>query len=205
MSSLPSREECYELLRRHQVPENIIRHSEQVTRVAVFLAQRLSDKGIAVDAELVERAALLHDLFKFVDFADKVELKPESWRRVQESSAGRGHEELGYSFLRKRYPALASAIRCHGYAAVADSSCCPASWEEKIVSYADKRVMHEQIVSLAKRFEDGRRRYNHEETDESRAIERCYAEIEDKIFSILGLRPDCLAEYLAEYRGNKGQ
>ena len=65
---LPTREECFELIRQHAVPGHIVSHSIATAKLAVFLAERLKEKGIAVDVDLVERACLLHDVVRMCDF-----------------------------------------------------------------------------------------------------------------------------------------
>jgi len=54
---------------------------------------------------------------------------------------------------------LATTIRRHRYVAVLDETDCPRSWEEKLVYYADKRVMHATVVSVHERVEDLVARY----------------------------------------------
>jgi len=50
------------------VPIHIVRHNEATAKLGVFLARRLAERGMDVDVELVERACLLHDLFRVCDF-----------------------------------------------------------------------------------------------------------------------------------------
>ena len=47
------------------MPENIRRHTETVTKIAVFLAERLRSAGEPVNVPLVEAAGLLHDIAKY--------------------------------------------------------------------------------------------------------------------------------------------
>ena len=58
--SLPAHKESRALLRQYHVPPHIVRHSLAAAKLAVFLAKRLKDKGVAVDIDMVERACLLH-------------------------------------------------------------------------------------------------------------------------------------------------
>ena len=67
---LPSKEECYKLLKEYHVPQNVVEHSKKVAKVALFLGDRLIKKGINVNLELVEQASLLHDLVRICDFHD---------------------------------------------------------------------------------------------------------------------------------------
>ena len=60
----PTRKECVELMNRYGMLENIVKHSLQVTRVALFLSEGLNRKGQRIDLAVVEAASLLHDLAK---------------------------------------------------------------------------------------------------------------------------------------------
>ena len=69
-SSLPTRKECLAIIGEHHVPPHIVKHSLTAAKLAVFLAQRLTEKGIAVDVNLVDRACLLHDIVRICDFKE---------------------------------------------------------------------------------------------------------------------------------------
>jgi uncharacterized protein len=66
--------------------------------------------------------------------------------------------------------------------------------EEEVVNYADKRVQHDQIVSLEERFGDLMDRYGKSRKDFGRLeqLKKTTFEIEAKIFSILGIDPSDL-------------
>ena len=61
---IPSAGQCIEIMRRHNMRKNIVRHSIRVRDVAVFIATKLLDAGHVLDLNLVEAAALLHDITK---------------------------------------------------------------------------------------------------------------------------------------------
>jgi hypothetical protein len=66
--------------------------------------------------------------------------------------------------------------------------------EEEVVNYADKRVMHDRIVSLEERFNDLRNRYGKDQKgmDYLERMEKVIQEIERKIFLILQINPNDL-------------
>jgi hypothetical protein len=66
--------------------------------------------------------------------------------------------------------------------------------EEEIVNYADKRVEHDRIVSLEERFCDLMDRYgkNQKASEQIEQLKKATFEIENKIFSILGIDPSDL-------------
>jgi uncharacterized protein len=61
---IPTREECLRLMGQYRMLENIIHHSLEVAKVALFLSVELNKKGQSIDLSLVEAASLLHDLTK---------------------------------------------------------------------------------------------------------------------------------------------
>ena len=61
---IPSREECLNLMDRYGMLENIVSHSLEVAKVALFISIELNKKGQSIDLDLVEAASLLHDLAK---------------------------------------------------------------------------------------------------------------------------------------------
>jgi len=59
---IPSKEECLSLMRRYGMLENIVSHSLEVAKVALFISVELNKNGRTIDLGLVEAASLLHDL-----------------------------------------------------------------------------------------------------------------------------------------------
>jgi chromosome condensin MukBEF ATPase and DNA-binding subunit MukB len=66
--------------------------------------------------------------------------------------------------------------------------------EEEVVNYADKRVMHDRIVSLEERFSDLKERYGRHQTamDYLEQLQNEIYQIENKIFFILQADPNNL-------------
>ena len=160
--ALPTRRRCLSLLKEHHVPPHIVKHSLAVAKLAVFLAERLKENGIAVDVNLVDRACLLHDIFRICDFKQSDDGKFEQ-KITQKSKPRRqrlkAHEDAAYDLLKGKYPVLALTVKKHRYTALLDEKERPTTWEEKLVYYADKRVMHDRIVSLKQRLEEAHKRY----------------------------------------------
>ena len=171
--NLPSREECMELLKRENTPENIIRHTLVVNKIAVFLAKKLKEKGENVNIDLVDRASLLHDIKK--------------WESIQNKTDA-SHGEIGENFLKDRYPEIAELVRKHMLYEVVDLK----TWEEKIICYADKRVNHDKIVSLKQRFDYINKRYPPKNKKLRKKVYDKYFELEKEIFEKLDTSPDIL-------------
>jgi len=82
----------------------------------------------------------------------------KKWQQLGEQCKGLRHEDAAYEFFKDEYPALALAIKKHAYKSLLDEKLKPQTIEEKIVYYADKRVMHDKVVPLLQRLEEGHRR-----------------------------------------------
>jgi uncharacterized protein len=70
----------------------------------------------------------------------------------------------------------------------------PVITEEEVVNYADKRVRHDRIVSLEERFSDLMDRYGkgQKASEQMEQLTKATFEIENKIFSILDIKPNDL-------------
>jgi uncharacterized protein len=59
---LPTRDQALGFLRESGCRENVVRHCEAVSALAVEIAEACRKKGYNVDVQLVEIGALLHDI-----------------------------------------------------------------------------------------------------------------------------------------------
>jgi uncharacterized protein len=211
--ALPSRDECYELIRQCHVPVHIVKHSKAAARLGVFLARRLVAAGIDVDVDLVERACLLHDIFRVCEFPLEdfrqfeqpvTEEDKAKWRRLKGQHSGVRHEDAACAFLTDAYPVLAQTIRKHRYTAIVHEEDRPETWEEKLVYYADKRVMHDSIVPLQKRLDEAhqrnaaRRKAAGPDGPDTAKIDAAVFALEAEIFRPLGLNPQSITAELIE-------
>ncbi len=180
---VPSTDQCYELLRRYEVPDNIIQHSEVVCKVAVLLAEALNEKGANLGISEIRAAALLHDMTKMEGLkADQDHAK----------TGNRLLAELGFARIGR---IVAEHIKLKG------GRRCGRISEEQIINYSDKRVMHTKVVALAERFDDLKQRYGLSGMDENamqriRALEDESYELERKIFAKLDFSPQELSDIL---------
>ena len=199
--NLPTREECFELLKEYHTPEHMVRHAIGVNKVAVLIAKEMNKKGYKVNVELVDRASLLHDMLRTVDLTDeqfeklKERINAESvkfWDKLRKKYKGLRHEEATYLEFKEKYPEIAAVLRNHGYPIMAEPEKLK-TWEEKILNYADKRVMHDEVVLLKQRFEEGHAR-NVENEDTlpipPEEIDKNYFELEKEIFKKLDINPE---------------
>lgn len=202
--NLPTRKECLAIIEEHHVPPHIVKHSLAVAKLAVFLAQRLKEKGIAVDVNLVDRACLLHDIvricnIKELDYSrfeqpvtaeDKVK-----WQELRARYERIPHEYAAYDILKDKYPALALTIKKHRYIGILNENEKPNTWEEKLVYYADMRVMHDKIVPMEERLTEAHKRNVHfYKTDAQRLstiaqVDPLIYRLEKEIFDEISLNP----------------
>ena len=202
--NLPTRKECFEILSRYHVPSHIVKHSVASAKLAVFLAQRLNANGVQVDIDLVDRACLLHDILRVCDFNNSdygrfeqpvTEDDKAKWRRLKEKYNRLGHEYAAYEVLKEQYPVLALTIRRHRYTALLDEDEKPSTWEEKLVYYADKRIMHDRIVPLDERLQEAHKRnaFQRGSTAQSKLkaarVDALIFKLEAEIFAGIGLNP----------------
>jgi hypothetical protein len=80
-----------------------------------------------------------------------------TWDQIRTKYKGTSHEEAAYEILKEKYPVLALTIKKHRYMAILEKE-RPNTWEEKLVYYADMRIMGDKIVSLKERLMDGHKR-----------------------------------------------
>lgn len=179
--NIPSRDECYQLIREMNMLENIAVHSLQVCRVAALLVSGLRQQGNGLNEKLVQASALLHDITKTRSF-----------------KTGEIHSDTGCRYLTDRgYPEVGDIVRQHVRLDVyfeADSTT-----EAEIVNYADKRVLHDQIVLLQERMEYILQRYG--SSPDSRArLERLWHKAklqETRIFADLPFAPARIEDHMA--------
>ncbi len=139
--AVPTEDECYELIRRYSMRDNIVAHSVQVMKVSLALVENIRDPS-TIHAGLVRAAALLHDIAKTCTIGSP-ELR---------------HDLIGGEIMRGLgYDAIALIVESH---VVFTNFLRDGPLEEReIVFYADKRVMHDRIVTIDERVRDLAERY----------------------------------------------
>lgn len=168
---LPSTEQIRQWRRDALLPDHISGHCDVVAACAQTIAEHLIAQGRIVRPTALHRAAEVHDLFRFLDF--RAGGHPENnhgsdattrWEAIRKEYPGLHHEEACAAFLRQNgYDTLAQIVEVHGLSDVPRER---RTIEEKILFYADKRVMLDRIVTLEERFEDFAMRYGNGKTSE---------------------------------------
>ncbi len=132
---IPTQKQCFQLIRKMGMMDHIVDHSIMVGNVTLCLCRHLKQTTPALNVELAIAAALLHDITKTRSF-DTGELHSKTGGKLMES--------LGY-------PEVGNIIRQHVILDLCEKN-APVS-EQEIVNYADKRVLHDTVVSLSRRLE----------------------------------------------------
>ncbi|MCM2326126.1 MAG: hypothetical protein NDI94_06700 [Candidatus Woesearchaeota archaeon] len=170
----PSHEECINWYKEQKTPDNIMAHVKKVNEVANFLAEKLTEKGIRINLEIVDKASLLHDLDK--------------WMCINDKSIDHGFETERI-LTKKGFPDLGFYARQHRADIILDGL---NSWEEKIIAYADKRCNDDNVVSLKERFDYVNVKYPAKDIEKRKREMRLFYELEEEIFRIIGISPDKL-------------
>lgn len=132
---IPTQEQCFLLMCDMKMMDHIVLHSMQVCRVATFLTEHLNSRQNRLNHDLIRAAALLHDITKTRSF------------KTEENHALTG----GQLLAEQGYPEVGDLVRQH---VRLDEYPDPATLgEAQILNYADKRVLHDRIVSLDKRLD----------------------------------------------------
>jgi uncharacterized protein len=176
---VPSIEDCFHLMDKYEMLENIKRHSIMVTRVAYLIAENLGAKGLKISLSKVIAGALLHDIGK-----------------TQSLTSGEDHCEVGREICYQNNLAELSEIvgqhvRLRNYQGNGNIS------EKEIIFYSDKRVNHDTIVSLEERFAYILTRYGRNQREIRRRIRENFAlckRVEGDIFKSLDFTPESVSQ-----------
>jgi len=177
---IPTIEQCYQMMCEMKMMDHIVIHSLQVCRVATVLTDHLKEQQNHLNFNLIRAAALLHDITKTRSF-----------------NTDENHALTGGQFLNDRnYPEVGDLVRQH---VVMDAYRTGKTLREvEIINYADKRVLHDKIVSLDKRLEYILERYAQNPADRERIdlLWQKTKRLEDRIFGKLSFAPDDLIQLI---------
>lgn len=201
--NLPNHKQCEQILAEYHTPQHIIKHSQQVNKVANFLACELTQAGESIDQELVDRASLLHDvlrvvdvkgdLFKYTEPEDETEDNKKIWKQQQVKYKELHHAEAAFEIFKDDYPEMAEVIKIHRNSGIITDPLD--SWEKKVMHYSDKRVDHYKTVSLDDRMKLGLQRWQVKpENDHSEMLLVKMKALEKIIFDKINKSPEIINE-----------
>jgi HD superfamily phosphodiesterase len=175
---LPTREQCLEYYRALETPQNIMNHVIKVNKVAVFLAKELKKKGIDIDVDLVDKASLLHDLDKWLCLNDESLVHGFETEKILTE---KGYPEIGFYARQHRIDLILNGLK---------------TWEEKVINYADKRILNDKVVSMKERIDYINKRYPSDDKEKEKKIRELSFKEEELLFSKLDIEPDDLSKYI---------
>lgn len=180
---IPSVEDCYKLMDKYNMLDNIKAHSVIVEKVAIIIAKGLVEAGANLSLEKVTAGALMHDIGKTLCLNTNINHAPKG----KEICKQNGFDEIA--------DIVDEHITLHNYEKNSPIQ------EKEIIYYSDKRVNHDSVVSLDERLDYllGRYAFKNEEIANAIKIniEMC-REVEKKLFSSLKFNPDELADLIKQ-------
>ena len=173
---IPTKDQCYQMIREMKMMDHIVIHSLQVCRVATFLTEHLNKQHYRLNFDLIQSAALLHDITKTRSFET---------REDHALTGGKHLSDCGY-------PAIGDLIRQH--VKLDTYSDAGTISEAEVLNYADKRVLHDEIVGLDRRMDYILERYAETPAHRERinVLWQKTKELEKKLFKDLSFAPDDL-------------
>ena len=181
VSEVPSVQTCYRMIEEIGMLPHIVTHSEQVCRVALCLVDNIKlPSTMVMDRRLVQAAALLHDITKTRSF-----------------ETGEDHAFTGQKLLMERgFKAVARIVGQHVH--LENHAQGEELDEAQVVNYADKRVLHDEVVSLEKRMAYIVERYGQKAAHRERImlLWKQSRSLEDRLFRHIGFSPDDLRQHL---------
>ncbi len=184
--SIPSSHTCYSLMDEYDMLDNIRAHSIMVARVSQVLLLELtisSSSPRVPSKELVLAGALLHDIAKTPCLKERCD-----------------HAKKGRDICQQHgYAEVAEVVREH----VMLTEFSPDRYTKghflakEIVYYADKRVLHDEIVSLEQRLDYIIEYYGNNDPARHALIRENFTkcqELESFLFSTITSTPDIITE-----------
>jgi uncharacterized protein len=182
---IPNVKECLDLMEQYHMLPNIKEHSIVVTRVAEIITSSLITVGHKLSLDKVIAGALLHDIGKTACLDN------------DDDHAAKGVEIVLAHNLKPIADIVGEHVILENYSTGNNFT------EKEIVYYADKRVNHDQVVSLEERLTYILDRYGMNNVVRCEAIKRNYAlcqDLEKRMFSSLSFEPFHISGMLAEHQ-----
>jgi len=168
-------------MEHYEMLENIRRHSLVVEKVASLITHGLIETGVPLSVKKVAAGALMHDIAKTICLRD-----------------GGDHAALGeYICLKNQLREIADLVGEHIRLKHFDPN--GAILEKEIIYYADKRVNHDQIVTIEERLQDLFLRYGQGNVALEKRMEENFLickKVEQKLFASLPFGPNDIADLL---------
>ncbi len=182
--AIPDHLGCIDLLEKYETPTHIVLHSEMVWQVGRVIAEGLMRQRYVVDLDLLRASCLLHDIGKYLCIKD----------------GGGYHDVRGQLILdQEGFPDIGRIVVQH--VVLRGEKNRPLA-EEHVLFYADKRVVHDEIVTLDDRFLYLEETYG----SSSEAVRRLNimkqetVSLEERIFDLLDFFPSDITSLVSGLR-----
>ncbi len=186
-------EDIKNLYEEFAVPAHVQKHIFAVTKVADHFAAQLAKNNVPLNAELVHTGAMLHDFVRVCNFKNFDArcffeiLTPHKlgiWKKLAANFNDKHHADVGADILEKKgFIATADLVRNHNTA----SALKQLTLEEKCVLLADRHVLHDTVVSLDERMQDGKTRHRHDKDVQYQTIRKKIYAIDAEIKQLGGV------------------
>lgn len=174
---IPTVADCFQIMERYGMLDNIRAHSVIVEKVAEIIANGLINAGEDISMEKVKAGALLHDIGKTSCLGSS----DDHSKKGMEICVANGLDEIS--------DIVSEHVIIKGYDPDGNID------EKEIVYYSDKRVNHDRVVCLDERMKYIIERYGNGETERCVSIEDNFMvckKVEEKLFSRLEFDPEDL-------------
>ena len=181
---IPSVEECFDLMEQYHMLPNIKDHSIVVAGVAEIITNGLIAAGHELSMDRIISGALLHDIGKTSCLDNDVDHAVKGVEICLDHNLYPIADIVGEHVILRSYSGGSNFT------------------EKEIVYYSDKRVNHDQVVSLEERLSYILDRYGVNNIVRCQAIKRNYAlcqELEKRMFSYLPFEPLDISELLVTH------
>lgn len=180
---IPSVDNCLKLMAQYHMLPNIREHSIVVARVAEIITSGLISAGHDLSLETVIAGALLHDIGKTSCLDNNDD------HAVKGAAICLSHHLEAVADIVAEHVILKNYLPGNGFS------------EKEIVYYSDKRVNHNQVVSLEERLAYILARYGKNNRIRCQAIRENYdlcQDLEKRMFSELPFNPDDISGLLVK-------
>ena len=178
---IPTEKECYDLMDKYQMLDNVREHSMVVAEMVRVISLGLVNTGVQLSVDKAVAGALLHDIAKTLCL------------QTGGDHAALGREICVHHHLDEIADIVAEHIWLKSYSLDGEY------YEKEIVYYADKRVLHTSVVSLDERMHDIIDRYGRNDSRLRQLVLMNFnicKGIERKLLKRLDFGPEQLADLL---------
>lgn len=157
--NFPTPPQCQDLFHQYKVPGTVRIHCETVHKVAVFLAEKLIEKGYPLDLAIIKPFSLLHDFMKAV-VLERLDSPPYNYaptaeevamhHQLRQQFAGKSETEAASLLLRGHYPEFADLFQ--ELDRLTHDPTTSVHEETRFIHYVDWRVLGNKVVPLKERM-----------------------------------------------------